>query len=160
MQVFLGIFAVGIVGFGLSALSGFEAALIFLLVYCGIVLVSGWVLSVMAKRQMRVEVPASRQTVVGVIEDHFKGVGWQQVPGRGEFNFKARGIGISSFKMENPVISIDLPILADGGTGVEIWMSEWMTKFFTVGACDRVVSKRWTLVRKLAQVGQPGPRVP
>jgi hypothetical protein len=78
------------------------------------------------------------------------------VDGRGLLNFQARGLGIGSYGAKRPVISVDLEDLGDGTTGVGIWTSSWNSKFGIMALCDRVVSKKFWLERKLNELSNSG----
>lgn len=150
MQIFLLIVIVWLAGlFGTIAMGG-AAVLWFLGVFVVGVVVFSFVLGAYAKQQMDVVHSADPPTVQQIIENHFSGVGWKNVQGEGLMNFQSRGFGLSSWNSENPVVSISLSPTADGGTEVSIWMSKWTTRTGIVSSCDRVVTKRWTLLRKLA----------
>jgi hypothetical protein len=65
-------------------------------------------------------------------------------------NFQARGFGLGAYGAKRPVISIDIAGHGDGSTQVDIWTSEWQTQMGMMALCDRVVSKKFWLTRKLA----------
>jgi hypothetical protein len=150
VQIFLAFLIVTIVGFVSALAVGGGAAFWFAIAwFVGLVILS-LVLGAYAKRQIDVVHSADPPTIQQVIESHFSGVGWKNVQGDGLMNFQSRGIGINSWNSKNPVVSVSLSPTVDGGTEVSIWMSEWVTRTGIVSSCDRVVSKRWTLLRKLA----------
>lgn len=152
MEVFLIAFAVGMIGIFASWAISVEAFFIFAIIYMAGLVVAGWVLSIVARRHVILVAPRSPDVVADAVVQHFKGMGWRAVSGEGDLNFQARGIGLNSYGMEQPVLSIDLVDHQDGSTGVEIWMSKWMRRFGVTASCDRVISKRWRLSRKLARL--------
>lgn len=154
MELFLSILAFGLIGFFAAFAASFEAGLAFIGIFFVSLFVLGWVLTFMAKRHLITVVPMPINAVAEAVRNQFHGVGWREVPGNGHFNFQSRGIGLNSYGMENPVLSIDLEDLDDGTTGIEVWMSEWMSRYGIASSCDRVISKRWRLTRKLATLGQ------
>ncbi|MEV6322903.1 hypothetical protein AB0M45_17155 [Nocardia sp. NPDC051787] len=114
-------------------------------------MVGGWALTFSARRHLVMVVPAPVGVVGDAVQQHFAGGGWRAVKGEGAFNSQARGIGMSAYGTGNPVVSIELEDLHDGTTGVEVWMSEWMSRIGIAASCDRGVSKKWWLARKLAE---------
>lgn len=152
MQVFGLILLVGLIGFAASAAVSIEAVFIFIVVYVLGLIVLGWVLSFMSKRQVGLVVAAPRTTVEQAIVAHFKGVGWKPVNGKGDLNFQSRGMGMGSYGSTHPVVSISLENSSERDTEVGVWMSEWVTRAGMVTSCDRVLSKRFTLMRKLTQM--------
>ncbi|WP_433665098.1 hypothetical protein ACQPW1_24610 [Nocardia sp. CA-128927] len=152
MEVFLIAFAIGMVGIFASWAISVEAFFTFAIIYMVGLLVAGWVLSIAARRHVILVAPGPPDVVAEAVARHFKGAGWRAVQGKGDLNFQARGIGLNSYGMEHPVLSIDLVDRQDGSTGVEIWMSEWTRRFGVTACCDRVISKRWRLARKLARL--------
>ena len=152
MEITYLVIALGTVGLLASFASGMAAGLKFLLVYVLGVAIAGWVLSVLARRQLDIVVDASRQAVVAVVKDSFSGVGWKSVNGPGEFNFQARGLGFGAYNAKRPVISVDVEDHADGAALVNIWTSAWSSQFGMMALCDRVITKRFRLGRKLAEL--------
>ncbi|MFI7004136.1 hypothetical protein [Nocardia sp. NPDC050175] len=140
-----GLFAAGSVSAG--------SAVVFVLVWLGALVITAWVISFLAKRQLDILVAAPIQSAAEVIEQHFRGIGWRRTDGRGHFNFQSRGAGLGSLNMKNPVLSIDLEALDPTRTGVNIWMSSWSSRWGMVSSCDRVLTKRWKLSRKLVKLG-------
>lgn len=156
MQVFGIAILVALVGFFVSVAISPETAMVFVVVYIVGLLVLGYVLSAMAKQQTSVVVAAPPVDVEQAVLTHFKGIGWKQVNGSGRLNFQSRGIGLSSIGSKNPVISVDLSDSVDGGTEVDVWMSEWASRVGMAASCDRVVTKRWALLRKLDAMSSVG----
>lgn len=106
--------------------------------------------TIAARRQVSVLVNASPQEAADAVLTHFKSVWWRQVNGRGDFSFQARGFGMASWGLENPVLSITIEVEDDGSTEVAVWMSEWASRVGIIGAADRAYLKRRSLVKKLA----------
>lgn len=152
MEITYLVIAVGTVGLLASFASGAAAGLKFLLVYVLGVAVVGWVLSTMARRQLDIVVSASRQVISAAVADSFSGVGWKSVNGPGQFNFQARGLGFGAYNAKRPVISIDVEDHSDGAALVNIWTSAWSSRFGMMALCDRVITKRYRLGRKLAEL--------
>jgi hypothetical protein len=156
MQVFGIAILVALVGFFASVAISPETAMVFVVVYIVGLLVMGYVLSAMAKQQTSVVVTAPPVDVEQAVLAHFRGIGWKQVNGSGRLNFQSRGIGIGSYGSKNPVMSIGLTDSVDGGTEVDVWMSEWVSRAGMATSCDRVVTKRWSLLRKLDAMSSVG----
>ncbi|WP_155981928.1 hypothetical protein [Nocardia sp. BMG111209] len=150
MELFLAMVIGGLLFMGIGFSIGFGTGVVFIGLFLVFLVIAGWVLSILARRHLTMTIPASPHVVAEAVERHFSGLGWQAVPGRGELNFRSRGIGLSSRGAENPVLSVSLEDLHDGTTGIEVWMSEWVSRFGIAASCDRVISKRWRLARKLA----------
>lgn len=154
MEIFLLCLVVGVVGIFAAGSAGFGAGVVFALVWLGGLIIAAWVMSFLAKRQMDLLVAAPIQLAAETVEQHFRGLGWRRVDGRGNYNFQSRGMGLGSFNMTNPVLSIDLEAVDPTSTGVSIWMSAASTRMGMVSSCDRVLTKRWKLSRKLAGLGR------
>ena len=152
MEITYLVIAIGAVGMLMSFASGMAAGLISLLVYILGAAITGWVLSVMARRQLDLVVHASTRAVSAAVADSFSGVGWKSVNGPGQFNFQARGLGLGAYNAKRPVISIDVEDNADGAALVNIWTSAWSSQFGMMALCDRVITKRFRLGRKLAEL--------
>lgn len=153
MEIQLAIVAIGVIG-GLVSFAGGDvgSGLTFVLVFIAGVVILSWVLSFMARRQQHWLVNASPAAVNEAVQGCFSGVGWKQVNGRGQLNFQARGFGINSFNSDRPVISVDIEDQGDGTTGVGVWTSSWTTQLGVMALCDRVVSKRFWLGRRLTEL--------
>lgn len=106
-------------------------------------------LTIAARKQIEVVVDASPQEVADVVQSHFKSVWWRQVGGGGDLNFQAKGVGMGSYGLENPVLSVQIDETGSGVVAVGIWMSEWESRFGIAGAADRAYFKRRKLVKKL-----------
>lgn len=153
MEIFLLWVAIGVGGIFAAGSVSAGSAVVFVLVWLGALVITVWVSSFQVKRQLDILVAAPIQSTTEVIEQHFRGIGWRRVEGRGHFNFQSRGMGVGSFNMENPVLSIDLEAVDPTRTGVNIWMSSWSSRWGMVSSCDRVLIKRWKLSRKLVNLG-------
>ncbi len=153
MQISLVALAVGAIAtLGVGAVGGFGAGFVAFLIWIGAVMVLGWVLSAMSKRQVTLGTSASPELVVETVLDEFATFGWKRVDGRGALNFKPRGFGMSAATLKKPVVSIDVERVDSGITQVDIWMSQWSTQGGIVGFCDRVVAKVWQLRRRVVQL--------
>ncbi|MGW4365758.1 hypothetical protein ACWEKT_08935 [Nocardia takedensis] len=150
MQIFVSLVVIVLLGGLLASVGGFGAVVVYAIGAVVTVLVLSLVLSVVARRQVTYTVAAPRGEVVGLVYAEFKKVGWKEVNGRGELNYQSRGIGVGVQGRKHPVLSIDFEDLPGGGTQVDLWMSEWESVLGMVPAWDRVLSKRWTLGRRLA----------
>lgn len=106
-------------------------------------------MTIAAKKQVGVVVDATTQEVTDVVLSHFKSVWWKQVSGRGDLNFQARGAGMGSYGLENPVLSVDIDETDSGVVAVDIWMSAWESRAGIAGAADRAYFKSRKLVKKL-----------
>lgn len=153
MEIFLLWVVIGVAGLFAAGSASAESAVVFALVWLGALVIAAWVMSFQAKRQLDILAAAPIRSTAQVIEQHFRGIGWRRVEGRGQFNFQSRGAGLGSFNMRNPVLSIDLEALDPTRTGVNIWMSSWSSRWGMVSSCDRVLTKRWKLSRKLLNLG-------
>ncbi|MEU2031221.1 cutinase family protein [Nocardia amamiensis] len=151
MEIFVFAVVVGVAGSLAAFWIGFETGLVFIGVYLASLVVGGWVLTFWARRHLVMVLSAPVGVVADAVQQHFKGAGWRAVKGEGAFNYQSRGIGLGAYGAENPVVSIELEDLHDGTTGVEVWMSEWMSRIRIAASCDRVVSEKWWLARKLAR---------
>ncbi len=151
MEIFVFAVVVGVVGLLAAFSVGFETGLVFIGIYLVFLVVGGWALTFSARRHLVMVVPAPVGVVGAAVQQHFAGAGWRAVKGEGAFNYQSRGIGLGAYGTENPVLSIELEDLHDGTTGVEVWMSEWMSRIGIAASVDRVVSKKWWLARKLAE---------
>lgn len=153
MDILLAGLGIGLVGQLIAIASGgLGAWLKFMLFYIILAAISGWILTVIARRQKDVLVWADPDTVTATVQESFSGVGWKQVDGPGQLNFQARGLGFGSFNADRPVISVGLEGQPDGTTDVSIWTSKGQMQFGFMALCDRVVSKRFWLARKLAEL--------
>ncbi|MFE3192551.1 hypothetical protein ACFXHA_26325 [Nocardia sp. NPDC059240] len=153
MEIFLLWVVIGVVGLFAAGSAGAGSVVVFVLIWAGALIIAAWVMSFQTRRQLDILVAAPIQPTAQLIEQHFHGVGWHRVDGRGQFNFQSRGWGLGSLHMENPVLSIDLEAVDPTRTGVNIWMSSWSSRWGMVSSCDRVLTKRWKLTRKLATLG-------
>lgn len=156
MEISIAVIVVGTIGLLASFASGFGAGFKFFLVYILGAAVLSWVLSAIARRQQDYLVAAGPQAVTAAVQDSFSGVGWKQVDGPGTFNFRARGLGMGSYGAKRPVVSVQIEDQADGTTAVSIWTSSWNSRMGMMALCDRVVSKRFWLGRKLAELSNTG----
>jgi hypothetical protein len=157
MEISLAVIGVGTVGLLASFSNGFGAGFKFFLFYVAVAAVLGWVLSVLARRQRDSLVGAAADVVTAAVRETFSGVGWKQVNGAGTLNFRARGFGFGGFKAKPPVVSVQIEAQSDGTTLVSVWTSEWNSRMGMMALCDRVVSKRFRLDRKLAALSSVGP---
>ena len=123
--------------------------LIWLFVIIGVAFALGWILSAMAKTQQNVVIRAAPADIADTIGRHFNKLWWPPVEGSGQFNFRARGFGLGGVIKKKPTLSIDLQAAPNGATEVQVWMSEWGQQSGVVGLADRVVLKRFGLLRKL-----------
>lgn len=149
MQIFGIALLVAMVGFFASLAISPETAIVFVIVYIVGLVILGYVLSAMAKRQASILVSAQPEQIEQAVLHHFKGVGWKQVNGKGRLNFQSRGIGIGSQGSTNPVVSVQILTADESGAQVDVWMSEWTSRAGMATSCDRVVTKRMSLLRKL-----------
>jgi hypothetical protein len=159
MEIFIGFVFFGVAGlFGFGAIGGFESGLAFIgvFIFC-FVFLSYW-LSFSAKRQIEVLVGAAPNEAAEVVKSAF-GIGWRTVAGKGALNFQAKGIGINSYGMSKPVISVDI-VDTGSGSSVQIWTSEWSSRMGIVAACDRVITRRWRLTRALRQFDEARANTP
>lgn len=157
MEISLAVICGGTIGLLASFSSGFGAGFKFFLFYVAAAAVLGWVLSVMARRQQDSLVGASSDVVTAAVRETFSGVGWKQVNGAGTLNFRARGFGFGGFKAKPPVVSVQIEAQSDGTTMVSVWTSQWHSQVGMMALCDRVVSKRFRLERKLAALASADP---
>ncbi len=152
MEISLAVIVVGTIGLLASFASGLGAGFKFFLIYLVGAAILSWVLSAVARRQLDVLVSAPPEAVAAAVRENFAGVGWKSVDGPGMFNFRARGLGMGSVGAKRPVVSVQIEDLEDGTTGVSIWTSSWHTQMGMMALCDRVVSKRFWLNRKLTEL--------
>ncbi len=152
MEIQLAGIALGAIGLFVSFASGLGAGVKFVLFYIAFLLVLSWALTFVARRQQHILLPVPPDAVADAVRANFSGVGWKEVDGRGLLNFQARGLGIGSYGSKRPVISVDIEDLNDGTTGVGIWTSSWHSKYGIMALCDRVVSKKFWLERKLNEL--------
>jgi hypothetical protein len=123
--------------------------LIALVVIVAVAFVLGWALSLAAKQQRDITVQAQPADIVDLIQRHFGSVWWREVSGRGQLNFRARGLGLGAVLKNKPTLSIDVEQLSDSTYAVQVWMSAWGQQSGVVALADRVVVKRLSLFRKL-----------
>ena len=84
----------------------------------------GWWQTAQAKAQVSIITQMPIALAAQVVQDSFGRLGWSQVSGRGDLNFKAR------VPMNGPILSVSFEE-QDGvdGCEVSVWMSEWTSRY-------------------------------
>jgi len=160
VEIQLALIAFGTIGFLASFASGVGAGMLFVLFFVVGAAVVAWVLTALAKQQQDLLLGVSAQSAAEAVLASFSGVGWKQIDGPGMLNFLARGFGIGGYRAKRPVVSVDIEDRGDGSTVVSIWTSAWSSRMGMMALCDRVVSKKFWLARKLTElpgIGAPTP---
>ncbi|NRI68613.1 hypothetical protein FEZ60_24150 [Rhodococcus sp. MS16] len=111
-----------------------------------------WI-SVMARKQADFQVKAPPLEVANAVQSHFGSVWWKPVNGDGDLNYQSKGLGLSSWGMDNPIISINIAEMDNGNTDVSAWMSFAASRMGIVSSADRVYLKRRKMIKKLEEMG-------
>lgn len=101
----------------------------------------------LARRHIVLETSLSPDEVRAHIDRKFSKILWKRINGPGELNFRRRGPSFQGSRP--PEYSIAFEKLPSGGSGVEMWMSAYTTRFGIVDGGPEIVLKGWNLARGL-----------
>ena len=100
-------------------------------------------LQTQARQQVSVRSPHSPPQVLQLVRQQF-GPTWRDVPGSGDVNFVPR------MRKQPPTLSIDI-VPSGTGSEVQIWTSEWASKFGIMNHAMLMWRKKRSLAARVAQ---------